>query len=322
MIKDNIPILSIIIPAYNAEWFIADTLSMFIYQGLDQCEIIVVNDGSTDKTGEICLQFEQNHTAIHLLTIQNSGVSVARNTGLSKARGKYIWFFDSDDVIAPNILTLFLETVKNGKNDIFAFGYKTQHNKRDLKKYQYKKYSGQVIAGESWLKLFLSKKVSCLIPSVIFSGKFLQNNALSFTPGIRIGEDVEFLVKAFAYAGSVSYNQQLCFIYQIRNDSVSEGYKILRLERCNVIPMLLGCFEIIYSGNIGGEAYLYLANLYILLLLYYLRSKSYSVDINNFFIKNRYLLCKKISGNYRRVLIIKLVKLLPVKLIFLFKKIF
>jgi glycosyltransferase involved in cell wall biosynthesis len=97
------PLLSIIIPAYNSDEYIYNALSMLVDQGLEDCEVIVVNDGSTDNTERICRLFITEHHHIRIISlVKNSGVSVARNTGLIEAKGKYICFFDSDDAFMPN----------------------------------------------------------------------------------------------------------------------------------------------------------------------------------------------------------------------------
>lgn len=86
--QQNTPIISIIIPVYNGEKFIADTIQSLRKQSLYSiCEIIIVNDGSTDHTQQICESFAQKEDNIHIQNKKNQGVSVARNDGIRQARG-------------------------------------------------------------------------------------------------------------------------------------------------------------------------------------------------------------------------------------------
>ncbi|MDE6250715.1 MAG: glycosyltransferase [Alphaproteobacteria bacterium] len=94
------PDISIIIPAYNAAESIAPCLdSILVQDGIQDCEIIVVNDGSTDNTGKIVQEYCHNYNNIQLITQKNSGVSVARNNAMSRAHGHFVSFVDADDMV-------------------------------------------------------------------------------------------------------------------------------------------------------------------------------------------------------------------------------
>ena len=96
--QQNTPKISIIIPVYNGEKFIADTIQSLRKQPLYSiCEIIIINDGSTDHTQQICESFAQKEDNIHIQNKKNQGVSAARNYGIRQARGQYIMFLDADD---------------------------------------------------------------------------------------------------------------------------------------------------------------------------------------------------------------------------------
>ncbi len=112
--------LSIIIPAYNSEKYIAECLQSVIDQELDNnlYEIIVVNDGSTDDTVDIVNQFVKMHTNVHLYNKNNSGVSSTRNYGVTRSKGKYLWFIDSDDYIEKNILKEIIDKLDSRKYDV------------------------------------------------------------------------------------------------------------------------------------------------------------------------------------------------------------
>jgi len=98
--------LSIVVPVYNAELYLEECLHSLFAQDLpaSDYEVICVDDGSTDKSGEILAAFTQKHPNLRIITQKNSGVATARNTGLAAAQGDYIWFVDADDLIQTNIL--------------------------------------------------------------------------------------------------------------------------------------------------------------------------------------------------------------------------
>lgn len=95
--SNNTPLFSIIVPVYNVEEFVHKTLSSVLTQNFNSYELIVVNDGSTDKSGEICYSLAQQYPQITFVQTANSGVSAARNLGLKIAKGHYIMFLDGDD---------------------------------------------------------------------------------------------------------------------------------------------------------------------------------------------------------------------------------
>ena len=99
--KNKDELISVIIPAYNAEKFIARALDSLIIQTCSNWQAIVINDGSSDATEEICKDYCSKDERIKLFTKENGGVSRARNTGLEKAEGKYICFLDADDFFEP-----------------------------------------------------------------------------------------------------------------------------------------------------------------------------------------------------------------------------
>ncbi|MBR4312698.1 MAG: glycosyltransferase family 2 protein [Bacteroidaceae bacterium] len=96
--------LSIIVPVYNVEQYLECCIQSVIAQGVDDCEILLINDGSTDRSGAICDDLQSRYDCIHVVHQPNGGLSVARNSGLDKAQGEYITFVDSDDVLSANTL--------------------------------------------------------------------------------------------------------------------------------------------------------------------------------------------------------------------------
>lgn len=316
------PLLSIIIPAYNSERFLPNLLSMLVSQGLDDYEVIVVNDGSTDQTENIIKNFAEKHEEIKVISIPNSGSSAARNTGLERATGKYIYFLDSDDTLAPDTLSFYKETIrKHASTDIFAFGYKSCINGKTYKKYIYPAYSNITFDKHiQYLKLFFSKRINCHICSILISNDFLKEKNILFNSGIKMGEDIEFLINIFSRVKTVFYNPRLCFIYQIRDDSTMQGYKAYSKEQFNTFVLLKNIISETknISSDILKNANFFLANSYCSNLRYYLKSNFTDSSINQEFILNKKLLYADMVGNAMNYSIIIIIKFIPIKLLLLF----
>lgn len=122
----KLPEISIIIPVYNVERYIADCLNSVIKNSEHfeegDIEIILVNDGSSDKSGEIAAYFSRKFNFINLYSQENQGLSAARNTGLTKAQGKYIFFLDSDDTIADDALFVLYTFAEKNECDVCQCG--------------------------------------------------------------------------------------------------------------------------------------------------------------------------------------------------------
>ena len=123
--------LSIIIPIYNLELYIEKCLKSILNQDLpvNQYEIIVINDGSTDNSASIVSRLIKNNSNIKLINKTNGGVSSARNVGIQEAKGEYITFLDGDDYFVPNILSSILNYVKKDDLQIGLFGIRGEDSK-------------------------------------------------------------------------------------------------------------------------------------------------------------------------------------------------
>ena len=115
-------LISIIVPAFNAEDTIEKAVNSILNQTIDIYEIIIVDDGSTDKTPIICDQYAEMNTSIRVIHTENRGVSAARNRGLLESRGEYIGFVDSDDWLKPKMYETLLMTMVEQNADLVACG--------------------------------------------------------------------------------------------------------------------------------------------------------------------------------------------------------
>ena len=123
MIEDKM--VSVIIPVFNVSDYLEKCVLSVIKQTYKNIEIILVDDGSTDQSGIICDKYREKDNRIKVLHKQNGGLSDARNAGIRIAKGEYISFVDSDDVISPIFIEIFLKVALKGECDIVAMSWGT-----------------------------------------------------------------------------------------------------------------------------------------------------------------------------------------------------
>lgn len=185
--KDNL--VSIIIPVFNVEKWILRCLNSILEQTYTNFECICVDDGSTDRSGAICEEFQKKDNRIKVLHTLNGGVSKARNTGILEAKGQYILFIDSDDWIAPNHVERILP-IQN--EDVVYSGYR-QYNKGVLTSKHMP--PSKVCSIDEIKKDFVNLQRRYLIYyvwSACYKTEILKNNAIKFDETVALGEDILF----------------------------------------------------------------------------------------------------------------------------------
>ena len=115
-------LVSIVVPIYNTEQYISKCIESLINQTYKNLEIILIDDGSTDNSFNICKKYQKEDERIKLFHKENGGVSSARNYGIKKATGEYICFCDSDDYYSLEALTIMTDTIRDSNADLCCFG--------------------------------------------------------------------------------------------------------------------------------------------------------------------------------------------------------
>ena len=115
---EKAPLVSIIVPVYNAEKTIDRCVSSILNQSYKDFELLLMNDGSTDRSGSLCDAYEERDSRVHVLHKENTGVSDTRNQGIAMARGEYLQFADSDDWLAPDAVAGFVRAATEHQCDM------------------------------------------------------------------------------------------------------------------------------------------------------------------------------------------------------------
>lgn len=214
--------ISVIIPIYNADKFLEECLESVLKQTIEQdkIEVILVNDGSTDNSGKIALFYVEKYNNFKCIRQKNSGLSSARNTGLNIAKGRYVFFLDSDDVLRPQALkTLYLEVVQSNA-DLVLFGGENFRenqitNERMTEAVLYKGNYDTVIEGyKLYKKMYLSDDLIISACWVMTAKYLLDDNHIQFIEGIQYEDHwYNFLVLLYAKRAVVIntplYNRRL-----------------------------------------------------------------------------------------------------------------
>lgn len=112
------PEISVTIPIYNAESSLSHTLDSVLQQSFSNFELILINDGSTDKSLSICKEYSEKDNRIKIIDQPNMGICTARNSGIKASKGKYFLFVDSDDLIHPQMFEILINQIKSNDADI------------------------------------------------------------------------------------------------------------------------------------------------------------------------------------------------------------
>lgn len=211
------PTLSIIIPAYNVEKYLAECLDSVLKQDNGKLEIVLVDDGSTDTTWDLCRQYAEKYGCISAFTKENEGQSAARNYGLEKAKGQYVFFMDSDDCLTDGAIEKLFEKMENGENDIIIFLYKKLEDSTGEIfpcGYHLEEEKVENLTGEALLQYLITGRVYDWYPwLLVIRRSHLMDNHLFFQKGVTF-EDARWTPAVLLHASKVAYLDFPVYIYR------------------------------------------------------------------------------------------------------------
>ena len=208
------PTISVIVPVYNVEKYLAHCLESIRKQDFSDLEIICINDGSTDTSPRLLTIASELDPRILVINQDNRGVSAARNRGLGVASGEIIMFVDGDDFLAPGACKTVAEAFAKDKPDIFTFGGKAiSYGKPSpwlLNALSPKKEVIRGLGGD----LFKKAKERPYIWLSAFSRDFLETNSVRFEEGLAVGEDQLFYLDAYVRANLIVTSPKPLYFYR------------------------------------------------------------------------------------------------------------
>ncbi len=222
----NLPAISVIIPAYNSEKFIGETLDNMLSQTLKDIEVIIVNDGSTDKTQKIIDEYVSKYDIFKSYIQKNAGVSAARNNGLEKATGEYVVFLDADDIFSENSLEAFYNTAKKTDADI-VIGRLCVFSIKGLGKFN--KFADKLAGMEHIDNFDITLLWNFLVSNKCYKRDRLVKSGVRFPP-YRYSEEGAFFM-SYVYTGAkICGTSESEFYY--RRHTVEEGLSVSQTVSC------------------------------------------------------------------------------------------
>ena len=246
--------ISVVIPCYNCESSVETTVNSIQSSGLQEYEIILVDDGSGDSTPAICdrLADRENIRCFHQT---NRGVSAARNHGLQEARGEYIWFFDSDDLLDADCMVRAQEILIRYEPDVLIFGMSfdfyrdgRRYNRWDCSYAEEGLYSKEKL-NSNLMTLYQCNYLSSSCNKLI-KRSLLWNNGLLFDPEMKLMEDLLFVLKVFQSSSSIYIMPDVLYRYiHLSEKSGRHDNAVDRVSRIDNLERYMAPFDEILSDH-------------------------------------------------------------------------
>lgn len=291
MIEDKV---SIILPVYNSEKYIAKTIDSILNQNYNNYELIIIDDGSTDNSANICEKYANNEDRICLYKRENYGVSKTRNFGLSRATGKYIMFVDSDDFYESNCIKTMVNVIVSKKVDLVSCSYSNfglSNNKFLLQDTLITNKFNEYL--EKTQKNYLFNQIW----NKIYKLEIIKSNKILFDENISIAEDLKFNIEYLKKCNSFCHINEVLYNYRVTTSGLGFRY---RTDANDIKIELLKVIEDEYSKNNLDKKYIFFSYLkqYIAYFSNIIDNRN---DLSN---KQKKILIKKIieSPEYKEVM--------------------
>ena len=219
-------LVSIIVPTYNVERYIKACLDSLLNQSYKEIEILIVDDGSTDKTPEICDLYEKKDNRIRIFHIEHKGVAVARNVGVEESKGKYCTFVDSDDFVSREFVSTLLDGIINYDADVSIV--KVLDVKEDANIVDFDNYNDEVVfhyvdkinVAKSTLN---DDEINCGVCNKLFKKSIFDG--IKFPNG-KVLEDVATFYKLIDKTNKIVITDSIRYFYRIRKGSITHSINI------------------------------------------------------------------------------------------------
>lgn len=211
----NNPLVSIVIPAYNAENYISKAIQSALNQTYKNTEIVVINDGSTDATLSAIQSFAS--PVITVIDQPNGGVMLARKVGIQKAKGELIYFLDSDDYMTENAIEVLHNRLSDGELDIASANHYRTSSAYTIEVKQ--KYSTDVLAGDEFLIAMITNKIEGYLCGRLY--KKLLFDTVNYTESLSLAEDKFINIQIATTMPKVGFIDKPVFYYVKRRESIT-----------------------------------------------------------------------------------------------------
>lgn len=223
------PLISIVVPVYQVEDYIANTIESVVNQSYPSFEVVLVNDGTKDRSIDIALPILNSSNVRYTLVNQdNKGLAAARNAGIRKSTGKWIICVDSDDIIAPEFLERLFEAGNKYSTDVVSCSFQSVDAKNIFKKPAIKG-KNLILNRNEILISFLKRKFRIIAPGMLMKKEFLEKNNLWYDESIKYSEDQHFIWRVLLSANRVTLVKDQLYNYLNRDNSIMTSSNIKKV---------------------------------------------------------------------------------------------
>lgn len=284
--------VSIVIPVYNAEKYIETCLESVNMQTYRDFEVILVDDGSKDKSRNICESFCRLYPKQFKYYWQkNSGVSAARNFGIDKAAGEWIMFIDADDIIAEFAIDQLLKSINEEHDDIVISGYTRRANAFNMSN-EFTAYSSNslnklLLNSPNYKKLY--SKLGNLFDDIVlmtvwgklYRRSIIKENSLKFNMDLKVCEDVVFNYEYFRYVRNAIFSHSVLYYYRIAEGSASSKIDKSRIVNLyNLVEEMLS-FQELHSSDLQRDITVYCCKMIVI----WYRKIKHNAELKKYFIE-------------------------------------
>lgn len=237
--KSREPLISIIVPVYNTEKYLMKCVGSIMNQTYNNIEIILVDDGSSDSSPELCDELTNKDNRIRVLHKSNEGLGYARNSGMEIMNGDFCTFIDSDDWVSKDLIeNLYNSLISNGV-DFCKSGFKRVKHSGEV--ISTTRYNNEVYNGNSAANMFLPRmigsspnthdSVEMCVCAVLYNANVIKTNSIRFpSERILISEDLVFNIEYMQYANGACTTNKTNYFYRSNDDSLTHRYRSDRFE--------------------------------------------------------------------------------------------
>ena len=224
MCKDNTTLVSFCLPVFNVEKYVQECIDSILAQGIENFEILCVDDGSTDGSYAVLLEMQKNIPSLRVYkNEQNRGVSYTRNRLIQAAQGRYIWFVDPDDILYPNSANKIVDIACKTNAEVCLGNYQRFDEDEVVECPPLGKITWQIvddIEHSDYRPVDLNGVRMCAIWAGVFKSSFLKENKLRFTEGVIVSEDTLFYYEWQLKCKCVVKCDFVGYLYRQRKTSV------------------------------------------------------------------------------------------------------
>lgn len=227
------PLVTVVIPAHNVEAYLRESSGSVLEQSFTDFELLIVNDGSTDRTLDVARAIEREDDRVRVIDRQNGGLSVARNTGTAQARGRYLLFLDADDALLPRAVEALVNSLESSGSD-FAVGSYVRWNGPSRRVPDWIAELHAVPARRTTVDRRPDLTANVIAVSKLYRRAFLLENDIWFAPGI-LYEDQQFAALAYSMAASIDILDEEIYLWRVREDLSSISQQIQNVTNSSAL---------------------------------------------------------------------------------------